>query len=138
MTGIRLMVAALLSMGVIAVGLLGPALAHADGDVNNCSQTTVNVVCVGQINGAPVTVNIGGVGVGNDLNALTNNLNDAFVSVANIQDINVLSADLNTAVQTVVNTVITTTTTTTTKTCTVVVTPPATTTQTSTITIGCT
>jgi hypothetical protein len=137
LNSVRLMVTALMAVGAMAVGLLGPAIASADGNVNNCSAVAVNIVCVGQINGAPVTVNIGDVGSGNDLNALTNGLNNAFVSVAHIEDINILSADLTTAVQTVVNSVVTTTTTTTTKTCTAVVTPPATATQTSTITISC-
>jgi hypothetical protein len=45
------------------------------------------VVCIGQINDAPV--NVGGVGNGNGLNVLTNNLNDAFVNAANITDINI-------------------------------------------------
>jgi hypothetical protein len=136
MNRVRLMVAALVAVGVSAVGLYGPAAARADAGVNNCS-AVVNIVCVGQVNGNPVTVNIGNVGSGNDLNVLTNNLNDVFVSVVNIQDVNILSFDLNTAVQTVVNSVVTTATTTTTRTCTAVVTPPATATQSSTITISC-
>lgn len=135
--GVRQIVTALAAATVLAVGLLGPATASADGDVNYCSGT-VNVVCVGQINGAPVNVTIGDVGSGIDLNLLRDNLNNAFVSVAHIEDINILSADLNAAVQTVVNSAVTTTTNTTTKTCTAVVTPPATATQSSTITIGCT
>jgi hypothetical protein len=132
---VRLMVTGLIAIGVVAVGLLGPASAGAD--VNNCSMVTTNIVCVGQVNGMPVSVTVGDVGSNNDLSALTNGLNDAFVSVANIADVNILSADLNAAVQTVVNSVVATTTTTTTRTCTVVVTPPATATQTSTISIGC-
>jgi hypothetical protein len=131
--GLKPMIASLLAMGAVAVGLLGPSIAAAD--VNNCSQTGFNVVCIGQINGAPVTVDVGGVGNGNDLNVLTNNLNDAFASVANISDINALAADLTTSVQTIVNTVITTTTTTTAKSCTAAVTPPAT--GPATITIAC-
>ena len=137
---VRLMAAALVAASIVAVGLLGAANASADGNVNNCSSVTVgvvNIVCVGQVNGIPVTVNIGDVASNNDLNVLTNNLNDAFLSVVTIEDINILSADLTTAVQTVVNSVVTTTTTTTTKTCTAVVTPPATATQSSTITISC-
>lgn len=127
--GVRLIVAALMAVGVLAVGLLGPALARADGSVTNCSAA---VVCVGQVNGIPVTVNIGDVGNAN-LNVLTNSLNDAFVSVANISDVNILSVDLNTAVQTVVNSVVTTTT----KTCSAVVAPPATATTPGSITITC-
>ncbi len=132
------MVTALIAAGVCTVGLLGaPAVANADPVVNNCSQVLVNIVCIGQINGDLVTVNIGDVGVGNDLAVLTNNLNDAFVEVAHIEDINILSVDLNTLVQTAVNTFVTTTTTVTTKTCTAVVTPPVTATQSSAITISC-
>jgi hypothetical protein len=136
--GFRLMAAGLLAVSALAVSLLGPARASADGNVNNCSYVTVNVVCVGQVNTMPVTVNIGDVASGNDLSALTNNLNDAVVSVAHVEDINILSADLTTAVQTAVNSFVTTITNTTTKTCTAVVTPPATATQSSTITVGCT
>jgi hypothetical protein len=132
------MVTALIAAGVCTVGLLGaPAVASADPVVTNCSQVLVNIVCCGQINGDLVTVNIGDVGSGNDLAALTNNLNDAFVEVAHIEDINILSVDLNTLVQTAVNTFVTTTTTVTTKTCTAVVTPPVTATQSSAITISC-
>jgi len=122
--GVRLMVTAIVAMGVFVVGLLSvPGIASAaDPGVNNCSNTTVNVVCLGQINGDLVTVNIGDVGIGNNLTALTNNLNDAFVEVAHIEDINILSADLNALVQTAVDTFVATTTTVTTKTCTVAVT----------------
>jgi hypothetical protein len=92
---------------------------------------------MGDINGGLVTVNIGDVGVGNNLTALTNNLNDAFVEVAHIEDINILSVDLNTLVQTAVNTFVTTTTNVTTKTCTAAVAPPVTPTGSSAITITC-
>lgn len=136
--GVRVMVTAMMAVGVFAVGLLSvPGIANADPGVNYCSNTTVNAVCVGQINGSLVTVNVGDVGSNNNVAPLTNNLNDAFVEVAHIEDINILSVDLNTLVQTVVNTWITTMTTATTKTCTVVVTPPATATQASAITISC-
>lgn len=133
---VRLTIAALMAVCAIAVAMLsGPATASADGGVSNCSNISVNVVCVGQVNANPVTVNIGDVNVlsGNALSALTHNLNDVFVSVVNIQDVNILSADLTTLVQSTVNSVITTT-----KTCTAVVSPPAATTQSSTITISCT
>jgi hypothetical protein len=134
--GFRLMVTAVMAVGVFAVGLLSlPAIASAD---TNCSNATVNVVCLGDINGNLVSVTIGDVGVGNNLTALTNNVNDAFVEVAHIQDINILSVDLNTLVQTAVNTFVSTTTTVTTKTCTVAVAPPVTPTGSNTITIGCT
>jgi hypothetical protein len=136
--GVRRTVTALIAAGLCAVGLLvAPAVASADPVVNNCSQMLVNIVCVGQINGDLVTVNVGDVDSGNDLAALTNNLNDVFVEVAHIEDINILSVDLNTLVQTAVNTFVTTTTTVTTKTCTAVVTPPVTATQSSAITISC-
>ena len=84
------------------------------------------------------TVTIGDVGIGNDLTALTDNLNDAMVAVANIQDVNILSVDLTTLVQTAVNTFVTTTTTATTKVCTVTVAPPVTPTGSNTIIISCT
>jgi hypothetical protein len=134
---VRLTIASLIAVGVFAVGLLvGPATASADGtSVNNCSNVAVNVACFGQINGNPVTINIGDVASNNQLNVLTSNLQNVFLSVVNIQDINILSADLNTAVQTVVNTVFNTTTTA--KACTVFVTPPTTITQTSAIAISC-
>jgi hypothetical protein len=136
--GVRLMVTAIIAVGVFAVGLLSvPGIASADTGVNNCSNTTVNVACVGQINGDVATVNIGDVGSNNNLTALTNNLNDAFVEVAHIQDINILSVDLTTLVQTAVNTFVTTTTTATTKACTVLVTPPVTTPGSSTIAVSC-
>jgi hypothetical protein len=136
-TRVRLMAAALVAVSALAVGLLGPARASADGSVNNCSYVAVNIACVGQVNGALLSVTFGDVASNNDLNVLTNSLNDAILSVANISDINILSVDLNTAVQTIANTVVTTTTTTTTKTCTAVVTPPATATSSSAITISC-
>jgi hypothetical protein len=134
---VRLMVTAIMAVGVIAVGLLSlPGIASAD-PVNNCSNTTVNVVCFGQINGNLVNLSIGDVGIGNNLTVLTNNLNNAFVEVAHIQDINILSVDLNTLVQTAVNTFVTTETTATSKVCSVLVTPPVTTPGSSTITIVC-
>lgn len=138
MKGVRLIVIAIMAVGAFAVGLLSvPGIASAaDPGVNNCSNTTVNVVCLGQINGNLVTLNSGDVGIGNDLTVLTNNLNDAFVEVAHIQDINILSVDLNALVQTAVNTFVTTETTATTKVCSVLVTPPVTT-GSSTIAIAC-
>jgi hypothetical protein len=136
--GVRLLAAALMAVGVFAVGLLGPAVSSADTGGNNCSYATVgsilNITCNGQVNDVPVTVNIDNVASGNDLSVLENSLNNAFVSVAHISDINILSVDLNTAVQTIANTVVTTTT----KTCTVIVTPPATPTSSATMTVGCT
>jgi hypothetical protein len=135
--GFRLIAGALMAVSALAVGLLGPARASADGNVNNCSYVTVNVVCVGQVNTMPVTVNIGDVASGNDLSPLTNNLNNAVVSVANISDINILSADLTTVVQTAVNTWVATITNTTTKTCSVVVVPPPTPTQPISFTVSC-
>jgi hypothetical protein len=139
MKSVRLIVIAIMAMGVFAVGLLSvPGIASAaDPGVNNCSNTTVNVVCLGQINGNLVTVNIGDVGIGNNLTVLTNNLNNAAVEVAHIQDINILSVDLTTLVQTAVNTFVTTETTATTKVCSVLVTPPVTPTGSSTIAIVC-
>jgi hypothetical protein len=132
---VRLMLTAIVAVGIFAVGLLSvPEIASAD---TNCSNTTVNVVCMGDINGGLVTVNIGDVGVGNNLTALTNNLNDAFVEVAHIEDINILSVDLNTLVQTAVNTFVSTTSNVTTKACTVAVAPPVTPTGSSAITITC-
>jgi hypothetical protein len=137
--GVRSMATAIMAMGIFAVGLLSvPGIASADPGVNNCSNTTVNVVCIGQINGDIVTVNIGDVGIGNNLTALTNNLNNAFVEVAHIQDINILSVDLNALVQTAADTFVTTITTVTTKTCTVAVAPPVTPTGSNAITISCT
>ncbi len=134
--GFRLMVTAIMAVGVFAVGLLSvPAIASAD---TNCSNATINVVCLGDINNDLVTITIGDVGIGNNLTALTNNLNNAFVEVAHIQDINILSVDLNTLVQTAVNTFVTTTTNVTTKTCTVAVAPPVTPSGSNTITIACT
>jgi hypothetical protein len=136
--GVRLLAAALMAVGVFAVGLLGPEVSSADTGGNNCSYATVgsilNITCNGQVNDIPVTVNIDNVASGNDLSVLENSLNNAFVSVAHISDINILSVDLNTAVQTIANTVVTTTT----KTCTVIVTPPATPTSSATMTVGCT
>lgn len=134
--GLRLIVTAVMAVGVFAVGLLSvPEIASAD---TNCSNVTVNVVCMGDVNPNNIaTVTIGDVGSGNDLSALTNNLNDAMVAVANIQDVNILSVDLNTLVQTAVNTFVTTTTNVTTKTCTVAVAPPVTPTGSNTITITC-
>jgi hypothetical protein len=139
MKDVRLIVIAIMAVGVFAVGLLSvPGIASAaDPGVNNCSNTTVNVVCLGQINGNLATVNIGDVGIGNNLTVLTNNLNNAFVEVAHIQDINILSVDLNTLVQTAVNTFVTTETTAITKVCSVLVTPPVTGTGSSTIAIAC-
>ena len=131
----RLMAATFMAIGVSAVGLLGPASASADPGDNNCTQVVATVGCVGQINGGLVNITVGDVASGNDLHALENNLNNAFVAVANISDINILSADLNVAVQTIVNTLVSTTTTV--KNCTVLVTPPPVPTGTSTITINC-
>jgi len=131
----RLMVAAFMATGVSAVGLLGPASASAAGD-NNCSfEAPTTIGCVGQINGGLVNVDVGDVASNNDLDALENNLNNAFVAVANIENINILSAQLNTAVQTIVTTLVSTTSTV--KTCTPVVVPPPVPTGTSIITITC-
>src|SRR4051812_9351931 len=84
--------------GVFAVGLLGHAVSSADTGGNNCSYATVgsilNITCNGQVNDVPVTVNIDNVASGNDLSVLENSLNNAFVSVAHISDINILSVDL--------------------------------------------
>jgi hypothetical protein len=131
----RVMVAALMAIGVLAVGLLGPASAGADPGDNNCSLGGTTIACVGQINGGLVNVNVGDVASNNDLDALENNLNNAFVAVANIENINILSAQLNTAVQTIVTTLVSTTSTV--KTCTPLVAPPPVPTGTSTITITC-
>jgi hypothetical protein len=118
-----------------------PPATDDNTDVNNCSAVLVNVVCVGQINGNDVTVNIGDVGSDNDLNALTTKLENVFVRVANISDINILAADLAAAVQTIVNTTLTNTVnntvTTITRNCSVLVTPPPATTQTNTVTVTC-
>jgi hypothetical protein len=131
----RLTVATFMAIGASAVGLLGPANASADPGDNNCSFGGTTIACVGQINGGLVNVNVGDVASNNDLDALENNLNDAFVAVANIGNINILSAQLNTAVQTIVTTLVSTTTTV--KTCTPLVVPPPVPTGTSTITITC-
>jgi len=143
---IRLTITALIAAGAIAVGLLaGPATASADSSVGNCN-AVVNVVCVGQINGNPVIVNVGNIGnilpiSGNNLNTLTNNLNNVFVNFINVQDINILAIDLTTAIQTAVNTWVNTitnvTTNTITKTCTALVTPAPVPTGTSAVTIAC-
>jgi len=130
----RLTVATFMAIGASAVGLLGPASASAAGD-NNCSFGGTTIACVGQINGGLVNVNVGDVASNNDLDALENNLNNAFVAVANIENINILSAQLNTAVQTIVTTLVSTTSTV--KTCAPVVVPPPVPTGTSTITITC-
>jgi hypothetical protein len=61
----------------------------ASADVGNWSQVTVNIACVGEVSGAPVTISIGDVASNNDLNALASALNDAFVSVAHSEDINI-------------------------------------------------
>jgi hypothetical protein len=131
----RLTVATFMAIGVSAVGLLGPASASADPGDNNCSFGGTTIACVGQINGGLVNVNVGDVASNNDLDALENNLNNAFVAVANIGNINILSAQLNTAVQTIVTTLVSTTSTV--KTCTPLVVPPPVPTGTSTITITC-
>lgn len=143
---IRLTITALIAAGAIAVGLLaGPATANADSSVGNCT-ALVNVACVGQINGNPVIVNVGNIGSiapisGNNLNILTNNLNNVFVNFINVQDINILAVDLTTAIQTAVNTWVNTitnvTTNTITKTCTALVTPAPVPTGTSVVTIAC-
>lgn len=132
---VRLMVGAVVAVGVLAAGLLGPANASADAGDNNCTLMATTVGCVGQINGGLVNVNIGDVASNNDLGVLEDNLNDAFVSVANISDINILSADLAVAVQTIVNTLVSTTTTV--KNCTALVTPAPVPTGTSVVTITC-
>jgi hypothetical protein len=129
------MVGALIATGVFAAGLLGPANASADAGDNNCTLVATTIGCVGQINGGLVNVNIGDVASNNDLGALENNLNDAFVAVANIENINILSAQLNTAVQTIVNTLVSTTSIV--KNCTPVVVPAPVPTGPSTITITC-
>jgi len=90
--GGRLMLTGLVVAGLFTVGPIGASTAKVDGSVNNCSYVRVNIVCVGEINTMPVTVKIRDVGSGNDLTALSNNLNDAFVSVADISDVNILSA----------------------------------------------
>jgi hypothetical protein len=139
---VRLSITALVAAAVLTVALLtGPTAARADG-TTTCS-AVVNVACFGQVNGIPVTVNVGDVSVlsGNALNTLTNNLNQNFLSVVNVSDINILSADLTTLVTTTVNTwlntVVNNTVNTITKTCTPIVTPPAATTGMSVITITC-
>ena len=140
---VRLVTAAALAAGLLALGFT--ATASASTQVNNCSAVVVNVACVGQINNNPTTVNVGNVNLlsGNQLNVLTTQLNNVFLNVANISDINILSADLLASVQTTVNSWVTTTLNTvntvqtSTKTCTVFVTPPAATTGMSAITVGC-
>jgi hypothetical protein len=141
---VRLSLAGLIAAAALAVGLLSsPAAALADGTTNSCN-AVVNVVCVGQINGTPVTVNVGNVSVlsGNALSILTQNLNQNYLSLVNVHDINILSADLTTLVTTTVNswvnTVVNNTVNTITTTCSTVVAPPAATTGMSAITIGCT
>jgi hypothetical protein len=73
-----------------------------------------------------VTVNVGDVNVlnGPQLEAATATLGDVLVSVVNVEDINILAFEINTAAQTWVNTTLNTITTITTKTCAPVVTPP--------------
>src|ERR671916_2187825 len=130
---VRLTIATGLAAGLIAVGLfVVPATASADGptEVNNCSNVVVNLVCVGQYDGDLVTVNVGDVNIlnGTQLDAATATLGDVLVSVVNVEDINILAFEINTAVQTWVNTTLNTITTITTKTCapvvSTVVTPP--------------
>ena len=126
---VRLTIATGLAAGLIAVGLfVVPATASADGptEVNNCSNVVVNLVCVGQYDGDLVTVNVGDVNVlnGTQLDAATATLGDVLVSVVNVEDINILAFEINTAVQTWVNTTLNTITTITTKTCAPVVVPP--------------
>lgn len=132
---VRLTLAVLVAVAVFAVGLLsGPATASADSDVNNCSNNTTSLVCVGQINGGLVNVTVNEVFSANELTAMTTGLQNVFLSVVNIQDLNILSADLTAQVQTLVQTVLNTIT----KFCSVVVTPPTPITgSTSVITIGC-
>ena len=138
---VRLTVAAGLTAGLIAVGLLvvSPA-ASADGptEVDNCSNVVVNLVCVGQYDGDLVTVNVGDVNVltNPQLEAATATLGDVLVSVVNVEDINILAFEINTAVQTWVNTTLNTITTITTKTCAPVGTPPVGTAG-PTVTINC-
>ena len=138
---VRLSVAAGVAAGVIAIGLFGvAATASADGptEVDNCSNVVINLVCVGQYDGDLVTVNVGDVNVlnGAQLEAATATLGDVLVSVVNVEDINILAAEINTAVQTWVNTTLNTITTITTKTCAPVVTPPVGTAG-PTVTINC-
>ena len=136
---VRLTIAGLVAVGVFAVGLLsGPSTAMGDG-TTNCSRSVVNVACVGQINGNLVNVNVSDIGVltDNQLNAFTAEIDRVFVSVASIRDINILSAVLNSNVQTVVNNTVTTVTNTTTKVCTPTVIPAPAPTGSTTIIIGC-
>jgi hypothetical protein len=138
---VRLTIATGLAAGLIAVGLfVVPATASADGptEVNNCSNVVVNLVCVGQYDGDLVTVNVGDVNVlnGTQLDAATATLGDVLVSVVNVEDINILAFEINTAVQTWVNTTLNTITTITTKGCAPVVVPPVGTTGPA-ITINC-
>jgi hypothetical protein len=130
---LRLTIAAGVATGLIAVGLFvvaAPASADGPTQVNNCSNTLVNLVCVGQYDGDLVTVNVGDINVLNvsQVQAATATLGDVLLSVINVQDINVLAFEINTAVQTWVNTTLNTITTITTKTCapvvSSVVTPP--------------
>ncbi|MDX6683256.1 MAG: hypothetical protein QOG94_3295 [Solirubrobacteraceae bacterium] len=143
-----LTIAALMAAAALALALLSsPATASADSTVNNCSYAGTNVACIGQINGAPVIVNIGNVASGNNLGVLTAALGGVFANVANISDVNAFAVDLTTQVQTVVNSWVTTTSTvistvtntvtTVTKACTVTVAPPAGVPQNSVTTIGC-
>lgn len=141
---VRLTIAVVVATGLLAVGFAATAAADPT-QVNNCSAVVTNVACVGQINNNPTIVNVGNVNLlsGNQLTVLSNQLNNVFVNVANISDINILSADLLASVQTTVNSWVTTTLNTvntvqtSTKTCTVFVTPPAATTGMSAITVGC-
>jgi hypothetical protein len=131
---VRLTLAVLVAVGVFTIGLLsGPATASADSDVDNCSNGVVNVVCIGQINGNPVTVNVSDVLSADNLTVMTTGLQNVFLSVVNIEDINIRSADLTAQVQTLVRTVFQATT----KTYAAFVTPPAAVTDTSVITITC-
>jgi hypothetical protein len=138
---VRMTIAALIAVGVFAVAMLsGPATASAD--TNNCSGS-ISVACVGQVNGNLVNVNVGDVNAvsGNELNTLSNNLNQAYVAVANIGNVNILAVQLTTLVQTAVNnwipTTVNNTVNTITKTCAPFVVPAPVPTGTSTITITC-
>ena len=100
---LRMTIAAVLASGLVAFGFTATAAAD---EVNSCSKMSVSVVCVGEINDNPVTVNVGDIytASNNSLSALNTQLDSVFVAVGNISDINALAADLTTTVQTAVNT----------------------------------
>jgi len=105
---VRLTIAAVVVAGLLAVGLIsGPATASATGptQVTSCSNG-VQIVCIGTINGNPITVNVGNVSVlsGNDVKVQLEKVLNDNAQIGDIQvQVDKVASDFTIKLQDVLN-----------------------------------